>query len=135
MDFARTVSTKKGDVAGGEEEEEQAEQQPQPQQQPEEQPEEAVVAEEAEEEAVAPRVSLTLPTKDRREDIFNEVDLAAGGALTLAQVDRAVSRLWPALNHKAPIMRAYKAADMAGTGVCKYLRAFQIIIAYMLNHD
>lgn len=60
----------------------------------------------------APRI----PDRAECDKIFDSIDTNSNGTLSLAELDLACIRLWPALNHKAAIMRAYKLADDSGNG-------------------
>jgi Ca2+-binding EF-hand superfamily protein/ankyrin repeat protein len=110
VDFARTVSSKRGETPGG-------------------QTEEQAQAPKAQTASPPARPELKLPTKAQRSALFAQVDTEATGHLSLGQIDKAITKLWPALNHKAPIMRAFKAADVAGTGVIGR-REFRLLLEY-----
>ena len=60
------------------------------------------------------RPRLTHVTKRERDAIFRRMDVNGNGALSLAEIDKAVVEVWPKLNHKKPMMRAYMAADISG---------------------
>jgi Ca2+-binding EF-hand superfamily protein len=60
------------------------------------------------------RPQLDHVTKQERDEIFQRMDVNGNGALSLAEIDKAVVELWPKLNHKKPMMRAYMAADISG---------------------
>jgi Ca2+-binding EF-hand superfamily protein len=51
--------------------------------------------------------------------IWERVDYNGNGLLSLAELDKAVVEIWPNLNHKPAIMRAYKAADKNDDGFIK----------------
>jgi Ca2+-binding EF-hand superfamily protein len=51
------------------------------------------------------------PTKEECAALWSKFDYNGNGILSLAELDKAVSELWPGLDHKPAIMRAYKAAD------------------------
>ncbi|KAJ9460872.1 Flagellar calcium-binding protein [Diplonema papillatum] len=59
----------------------------------------------------------TFPTADERRDLFDRLDPNGNGLLSLAELDRGVVTLWPEFNQKPAIMRAYKAADVNGSGL------------------
>jgi len=48
--------------------------------------------------------------------LFQRLDPNGNGHLSLAELDKGVVELWPHLNHKPAVMRAYKAADTSGNG-------------------
>jgi Ca2+-binding EF-hand superfamily protein len=52
-----------------------------------------------------------IPTKEECAELWSKFDYNGNGMLSLAELDKAVSELWPDLNHKPAIMRAYRAAD------------------------
>lgn len=62
------------------------------------------------------RPILELPSADAREALFRRMDGNGNGLLSLAEIDLAVSTLYPDFDHKPALMRAYKAADESGDG-------------------
>lgn len=56
------------------------------------------------------------PNKKESDRIFDSVDVNKNNMLSLAELDLAVIRLWPTLNFKPAIMRAYKLADKNRNG-------------------
>jgi Ca2+-binding EF-hand superfamily protein len=56
-------------------------------------------------------MSTSVPTKEECAELWSKFDYNGNGMLSLAELDKAVMDLWPELNHKPAIMRAYKAAD------------------------
>jgi Ca2+-binding EF-hand superfamily protein len=56
-------------------------------------------------------MSTSVPTKEECAELWSKFDYNGNGMLSLAELDKAVMDLWPVLNHKPAIMRAYKAAD------------------------
>ena len=74
--------------------------------------------------ATSPRVAappkaahqIEVPPKDKCMELFNRLDPNGNGMLSLAELDKGVVELWPKLNNKPAIMRAYKAADVSGEG-------------------
>lgn len=72
------------------------------------------------------------PVKDLRK-LFDQIDVNRNGALSLAELDKAVVELWPQFNNKPALMRAYKAADVSGNGLLskKEFTAFlQFLVVY-----
>lgn len=57
-----------------------------------------------------------VPSRKASDQIFDSVDTNKNGMLSLAELDLAVIRLWPTMNDKRAIMRAYKLADARGDG-------------------
>jgi len=72
-----------------------------------------------------------MPSKEEREGLFDRIDYNGNGALSLAEIDKAVLELWPHFNHKAALMRAYKAADVNGDGYIKR-REFRLLLKYVI---
>jgi Ca2+-binding EF-hand superfamily protein len=62
---------------------------------------------------------LALPDKAERHALFDRIDYNGNGALSLAEIDKAVGELWPQFDHKRALMRAYKAADRNDDGFIK----------------
>jgi hypothetical protein len=58
---------------------------------------------------------LAIPSKKARSELFDRMDYNGNGALSLAEIDKAVVELYPTFNNKPVLMRAYKAADYNGT--------------------
>ena len=59
---------------------------------------------------------LQMPPNTTVEELFKRLDINGNGMLSLAELDKAVVELWPNLNNKPAVMRAYKAADVNKTG-------------------
>ena len=74
---------------------------------------------------------LDLPSKEEREKLFDRIDYNGNGALSLAEIDKAVIELWPQFNHKKALMRAYRAADVNGDGFIKR-REFRLLLKYVV---
>eukprot|EP01047_Picozoa_sp_COSAG01_P040490 COSAG01_NODE_3413_length_6125_cov_26.475938_3_plen_543_part_00 len=77
------------------------------------------------------RASLDMPTRTPRDEVFRRMDYNGNGALSLAEIDKAVVELWPEFNHKPALMRAYKAADRNGDGFIKR-REFRLLLQYVM---
>jgi hypothetical protein len=77
------------------------------------------------------RASLDMPTRTQRDEVFRRMDYNGNGALSLAEIDKAVVELWPEFNHKPALMRAYKAADRNGDGFIKR-REFRLLLRYVM---
>jgi Ca2+-binding EF-hand superfamily protein len=77
------------------------------------------------------RASLDMPTRAQRDEVFRRMDYNGNGALSLAEIDKAVVELWPEFNHKPALMRAYKAADRNGDGFIKR-REFRLLLRYVM---
>ena len=76
-------------------------------------------------------VKVTMPSKEERDKAFGKVDFNGNGALSLAEIDKAVITLWPELNNKPALMRAYKAADKNGNGFINR-REFRLLLEYLI---
>ena len=74
---------------------------------------------------------LELPSKEQRDQLFDRFDCNGNGALSLAEIDKAVIELWPHFNHKPALMRAYRAADVNGDGFIKR-REFRLLLKYVV---
>jgi Ca2+-binding EF-hand superfamily protein len=61
--------------------------------------------------APAAVAKIQLPPKDDCMKMFQRMDGNRNGRLSLAEVDAGVLQLWPDLNNKAAVARAFKAAD------------------------
>eukprot|EP01043_Picozoa_sp_COSAG02_P073662 COSAG02_NODE_14415_length_1275_cov_1.158163_1_plen_245_part_00 len=81
--------------------------------------------------AAAAGFPLELPSKEQRERLFDRFDYNGNGALSLAEIDKAVLELWPQFNHKPALMRAYRAADVNGDGFIKR-REFRLLLKYVV---
>ena len=90
--------------------------------------------------AVAP--TLALPSKEDRKSLFDGMDVNGNGALSLAEIDKAIEdgTIPAALmagdtpsdyNHKPAIMRAYRAADTSGDGFIQR-KEFSKLLAYIV---
>jgi hypothetical protein len=90
--------------------------------------------------AVAP--TLALPSKAERKSLFDRMDVNGNGALSLAEIDKAIEdgTLPAALtagdtasdyNHKPAIMRAYRAADTSSDGFVQR-KEFSKLLAYIV---
>eukprot|EP01043_Picozoa_sp_COSAG02_P025938 COSAG02_NODE_1478_length_12404_cov_353.335067_7_plen_941_part_00 len=75
--------------------------------------------------------ALTMPNKEERARIFRRMDYNGNGVLSLAEIDKAVVELWPQLNNKQVLMRAYQAADVNGDGLIGR-REFRLLLQYVL---
>ena len=73
---------------------------------------------------------LILPDKRARDELFKRMDYNGNGALSLAEIDKAVVELWPQFNNKPALMRAYKAADKSGDGWIGR-RGFKLLLQYI----
>ena len=77
------------------------------------------------------RPSLELPTAEARDTLFRRMDGNGNGLLSLAEIDLAVSTLYPDFDHKPVLMRAYKAADESGDGWIGQ-REFRQLMRYLV---
>ena len=76
-------------------------------------------------------VLLEMPDADERKKLFSRIDYNGNGALSLAEIDKAVLELWPGFNNKPALMRAYKSADANGDGFIKR-REFRLLLKYII---
>jgi hypothetical protein len=74
--------------------------------------------------------SLPIPDKTELHALFKRMDTNGNGLLSLAEIDKAVSELWPQLNNKPAMMRAYKAADRSGNGFIER-KEFRMLLNYL----
>ena len=72
-----------------------------------------------------------MPNKEERDAAFGTMDFNCNGALSLAEIDKAVISLWPSLNNKPALMRAYKAADKNRNGFINR-REFRLLLEYLM---
>eukprot|EP01065_Artemidia_motanka_P040122 TRINITY_DN4974_c1_g3_i5.p1 TRINITY_DN4974_c1_g3~~TRINITY_DN4974_c1_g3_i5.p1 ORF type:complete len:546 (+),score=178.43 TRINITY_DN4974_c1_g3_i5:53-1690(+) len=80
--------------------------------------------------AISRPTTLHFPTSEERKALFGRLDPNGNGMLSLAELDRGVVMLWPDFNNKPAIMRAYKAADINGTGFIGK-REFKYFLKYL----
>jgi Ca2+-binding EF-hand superfamily protein len=62
------------------------------------------------------RIRLTGLDKKARRSLFKQWDVNGNGALSLAEIDKAMVESFPEYNHKPALMRAYKAVARDGNG-------------------
>ena len=77
---------------------------------------------------------LPFPTPQERLALFKRLDPNANGHLSLAELDKGILELWPQLNNKPAIMRAYKAADKSGNGWIGK-REFKFFLKYIVAYN
>jgi len=75
--------------------------------------------------------ALSMPDKATRMAAFKKMDFNGNGALSLAEIDKAVLALYPSFNHKPALMRAYKAADKTGDGFIGR-KEFRLLLEYLI---
>ena len=80
---------------------------------------------------VAPLPTLDIPSKAERAALFHRMDYNGNGALSLAEIDKAVVELYPGYDHKPVLMRAYKAADVDQDGLIER-REFRKLLHYLV---
>lgn len=61
-------------------------------------------------------MTTTVLSNEECLELWERLDYNGNGILSLAELDKGVIELWPSLNHKPAIMRAYKAADKNDDG-------------------
>jgi Ca2+-binding EF-hand superfamily protein len=77
---------------------------------------------------------LTIPSDADADKLFQRVDFNGNGMLSLAELDKAVIELWPELNHKPAIMRAYKAADRNDSGFISKTE-FRLFLRFLAEYN
>ena len=75
--------------------------------------------------------ALSLPSKAERDQAFDRMDENGNGALSFAEIDKAIVEIWPEYHHKKSIMRAYKAADVDGSGYIGR-KEFGLLLKYLV---
>eukprot|EP01047_Picozoa_sp_COSAG01_P042144 COSAG01_NODE_3663_length_5815_cov_10.892932_4_plen_1069_part_00 len=60
------------------------------------------------------RFDLMIPDKKCRSELFQRIDAGGSGFLTLAQVDKFVREVYPSMDNKQALLRAFAAADRNG---------------------
>lgn len=89
----------------------------------------------AEHEPVPDAVAkIQVPPKEIALDLFDSIDDNASGKLSLAELDKVIVMLYPALNHKPAIMRAYKSSDSSGDGFVSKLE-FPMFLQYIVYYN
>ena len=74
---------------------------------------------------------MYLPNPAQRKQLFERLDYNGNGLLSLAEIDKAATELWPQFNHKPALMRAYRLADSDGDGLVSK-REFSGLLRYIL---
>ena len=62
------------------------------------------------------RAPLDHPDAQTLALLFKRMDYNGNGQLSLAEIDRSVHEFWPGMDHRHPLMRAYRAADLNSDG-------------------
>jgi len=76
---------------------------------------------------------IKIPDDEQAMKMFDRLDENASGKLSLAELDKAVGLLYPHLNSKAAILRAYKSSDASGDGFVmkdEFMSFLQYIVYY-----
>ena len=74
---------------------------------------------------------LMPPAKRHATMLFRRMDYNGNGALSLAEIDKAVVELYPGIDHKPVLMRAYKATDKGQDGLIER-REFRKLLHYLV---
>ena len=74
--------------------------------------------------------TMQMPTQKEQAALFAQLDFNGNGLLSLAEVDAAVTAIWPAFTHRAAILRAFRAVDPQGAGLIG-AGAFGSLLAYL----
>lgn len=72
-----------------------------------------------------------VPGKTTRKEMFERMDVSSTGKLTLEQIQNGIEQSYPQLNHRAALLRAYKAADVNGDGLIGR-REFRLLLEYLV---
>lgn len=75
-----------------------------------------------------------VPDRAASDLVFQSVDANGNGHLSLAELDLAVMRLWPTMNFKPAIMRAYKLAEKSGDGFLNKDEFFEFLL-YLVTYN
>jgi Ca2+-binding EF-hand superfamily protein len=78
-----------------------------------------------------PRDRLVVPEKAQRVEMFHTMDYNGNGALSLAEIDKAIAECYPEYNHKQSLIRAYEAADTSDDGFIEW-REFRKLLHYIV---
>jgi Ca2+-binding EF-hand superfamily protein len=60
--------------------------------------------------------TIELSSKQKALELFDQLDENASGKMSIAELDKGGIMLYPALNNKPALMRAFKATDGSGNG-------------------
>ena len=61
--------------------------------------------------------NFTPPNISTVDSRFNEMDVNGNGLISLAEIDKLITHMYPKFNNKPALIRAYHAADMNGDGL------------------
>jgi Ca2+-binding EF-hand superfamily protein len=71
--------------------------------------------------------TMEVPSRAKRDEMFRQMDYNGNGALSLAEIDKAIVESYPEYNHKPALMRAYQAADKSGDGLIERREFAQLL--------
>jgi Ca2+-binding EF-hand superfamily protein len=77
---------------------------------------------------------LTMATDDEIAKLFDRLDANGNGFLSLAELDLGVKSLYPSLDNKPAVLRAYKAADEDHTGMIAKPE-FKFFVQFLVYHN
>ena len=80
------------------------------------------------------RCKIELPDKQRALQIFDQLDENASGRMSLAELDKGIVMLYPDLNHKPAIMRAFHATDVSGNAFIER-EEFPYCLSYLAYYN
>jgi Ca2+-binding EF-hand superfamily protein len=79
----------------------------------------------------AVREAMDLPSRVECDAMFQQMDVNGNGALSLAEIDKAIVESYPRYDHKPALMAAYHAADRSGDGFI-YHSDFSQLLHYLV---
>ena len=77
------------------------------------------------------KVPLALPSRTDQYSLLRRFDGSGSGLLSLLQVERAVSDLWPTFDNKPVLLKAFMATDESGSGAIGR-RSFRKLLKYLV---
>jgi Ca2+-binding EF-hand superfamily protein len=78
--------------------------------------------------------TIELPNKEKALELFDQLDENASGKMSLAELDKGIVMLYPDLNNKPAIMRAFKATDGSGNGFIDR-EEFPFCLSYIVYYN
>lgn len=78
--------------------------------------------------------TIELPSKQKALELFDQLDENASGKMSLAELDKGIVMLYPDLNNKPALMRAFKATDTSGNGFIDR-QEFPFCLSYVVYYN